>query len=352
MRILYTGGGTMGSVSPLIAIQQQLKSEALWIGTKNGVEKEIVEKQGIKFKSITAGKLRRYFDLQNITDVFKIIIGFFQALFIILKFQPDVIMSAGSFVSVPVVWAAWFNNVPCIIHQQDVQAGLANKLMTPVVARVTVALEKSLGDYSSSKAALVGNPVRQGLGSKEVGNKEFDFNNDLPILLVMGGGTGALDINKLIWESLDELTKFYNIIHLAGKSKTQITGLPDYQITNYKQIEFLGDEIYDAMQVADVVISRAGMSALTELAYFSKPTIIIPLPKSHQIKNAEYFANKNACVYLKQDELDKVRLVREIKKLLENRENRTMLSENINKVFIDYSGEKIIEIIKDILLKN
>jgi UDP-N-acetylglucosamine--N-acetylmuramyl-(pentapeptide) pyrophosphoryl-undecaprenol N-acetylglucosamine transferase len=378
MRILYSGGGTMGSVSPLIAIHQRLSAsvpfsgttadklnnleneiiadknyQAFWIGTKTGLEKEIVKKEGIVFKSISAGKLRRYFDLRNIVDIFKIKIGFFQAFSIIKKFKPDVIVSAGSFVAVPVVIAGWFLRVPSIIHQQDVRPGLANKIMAKFAARITVALDISLKDFSSKKVILAGNPVRQfpisnpeysGQFSNKSQNLNFKFQNDLPILLVMGGGTGALALNNLILESLPELAKFCNIIHLTGKNKKlQATS---YKLqANYKSFEFLGDEIFSAMSAADLIITRAGMSALTELAYLKKSCVIVPIPNSHQEKNAEYFAEKNAGVYLKQNEFDKNKLVDEIKKLLADENARLEMGERINKVFIDYSGEKIINII-------
>jgi len=349
MKILYSGGGTMGSVSPLLAINKQLKdSKTLWLGTNSGPEKNVVEKEGIKFKAIASGKLRQYFDVQNFIDVINIIIGFFQALYYILKFKPDVILTAGSFVAVPVVWAGWFNNVPIIIHQQDIQIGLANKLMAPCAKKITVALEKSLKDFDKNKVKLVGNPVRtQSSDNREQEN--FKFKNELPTILIMGGGTGAQAINNLVWQSLDELTKFCNVIHITGKNKNN----NELRITNnelqYKSFEFLNQQkLYQIYKQTDLVISRAGMSALTELAYFSKPTIIIPMPNSHQEKNAGYFSEKNAGIYLKQNELDKEKFVSEIDKILKDKDLQEKLRENINKIFVDYSGNKIIQEINKI----
>ncbi len=353
MKILFTGGGTMGSVSPLIAVYQQLNSksenrslrdESLWLGTKLGPEKEIVEKEGIRFKAIAAGKLRRYFDLRNIIDLFKIKFGFWQAFLIILKFKPDIILSAGSFVSVPVVWAGWLLRVPSVIHQQDIQPGLANKLMAPFAARITVALEVSLEDYPSKKAVLAGNPVRQNPKLENQNLKKY-FKNDLPILLVVGGGTGALGINELVWQSLAELTKFCNIIHIAGKGKMLNDKLQTLNAGVYRPFEFLHNEIYGVIQAADVVVSRAGMSTLTELAYFSKPAIVLPIPNSHQEKNAEYFAKKNACIYLKQNELSNREFISKVRDLLRDKAEREKLGKNIHKIFIDYSGEKILQVI-------
>jgi len=348
MKILYTGGGTMGSVSPLLAINKELKdSKALWIGTRKGIEKEVVKKAGIKYKAIFSGKLRRYFDLKNLLDIFRIIIGFWQAIFIIVRFNPDVIVSAGSFVSVPVVWAGWLNNVPCVLHQQDIRPGLANKLMLPFAKKITVALEKSLQDYPQSKVVLVGNPIDS---TKNTGNKTqkkvFDFNNNLPTILVMGGGTGALSINKLVWESLDELTKFCNIIHLTGKNKHR--KVEDNK--NYKSFEFLSQEdLFPIIKDSDLVVSRAGMSALTELAYFSKPTIIIPIPNSHQEDNAQYFVEKNAGVYLKQKELDNFRFTAKLKQVLDDKDWQQKIGKNIHHIFINYDAQKIIAEIKKII---
>jgi UDP-N-acetylglucosamine--N-acetylmuramyl-(pentapeptide) pyrophosphoryl-undecaprenol N-acetylglucosamine transferase len=377
MKILYSGGGTMGSVSPLIAINQKLKLETrnlkletLWLGTKNGIEKDIVEKEGIDFRSISAGKLRRYFDFKNIIDIFKIKVGFFQAFFIIKKFKPDVIVSAGSFIAVPVVVAGWVLRVPSIIHQQDVRVGLANKIMAKFAKRITVALDTSLKDFSKSKTTLAGNPVRLSAFATTVSppsheatadspaattdklNDFLSFGNNLPTLLIIGGGTGALKLNELVWQSLEDLIKLCNIIHITGKNKNdnryQISDIR-YQ-NNYKNYEFLNDEIFSAMAQADLVITRAGMSALTELAYLKKLCIIVPIPNSHQEKNAEYFSEKGAGIYLKQNELDKIKFVEEVKKLLENKNMRYELGYKMNKIFCDYSGERIIEIIQKLLL--
>ena len=162
-KILLTGGGTGGSVAPLLAIAESLTmQDFLWLGTKSGPERKMVEEAGIKFKAISGGKLRRYFSFKNLGDIFKIKLGFFQSLFIMLKWRPNLVMSAGSFISVPVVYAAWLLRVPALIHQQDVKAGLANKLMAPFSKVITVAFEKSLADYGK-KAIWIGNPVRQSL---------------------------------------------------------------------------------------------------------------------------------------------------------------------------------------------
>ena len=251
-KILLTGGGTGGSVAPLLAVAEELnnpinppaplckggKYEFLWLGTKYGPEKEMIastsfgagEKAGIKFRAISGGKWRRYFSLKNFSDLIKIKIGFWQSLWIMIKWRPDLVISAGSFISVPVVWAAWVLRVPILIHQQDVQPGLANKLMAPLAKVVTVTFEKSLNDYGK-KAVWLGNPTRRSL---EIPNPKFqiqNLNNNLPVVLIVGGGTGAEAINDLVWQSLGELTKFCQIIHITGKNKGMLNDKPELRAT-------------------------------------------------------------------------------------------------------------------------
>jgi len=360
-KILLTGGGTGGSVAPLLAIIEEaeplrlqsnrrgLASNAfLWLGTRNGLEREMVEKENIKFKAISGGKLRRYFSWRNFIDPFFILAGFLQAFFIILKWKPDLVMSAGSFVSVPVVWAAWLLSVPVLIHQQDARPGLANKLMARFASIITVTFEKSLADYGN-KAVWTGNPIRLRLieNRKQKTENRFDLKNDLPVVMVIGGGTGALAINKLVEQSLDELTEFCQIIHITGKNKILDIG---YQILNYQQFEFLNSEqITEAYAVADIVVSRCGMGALTELSYLGKPAILIPIPDSHQEENAEIFKEKDAAIVLDQKELTAEKLVENIRKLLDDKVLRNKLSNNISQVIKRGANERIVKIIRQLI---
>ncbi|HOY55806.1 MAG TPA: UDP-N-acetylglucosamine--N-acetylmuramyl-(pentapeptide) pyrophosphoryl-undecaprenol N-acetylglucosamine transferase [bacterium] len=352
MKILFVGGGTMGSVSPLLAISQKIKAELgqrnesvgfLWLGTKSGPEREVVEKNNIRFQVVAAGKLRRYFDWHNVADVFNILVAMWQSFFILIKFRPQVILTAGSFVAVPVAVVGWILGVPIFVHQQDVEVGLANKIMSLLAKKITVALEESVRDFPARKTVLVGNPVRKfPISNFQFPNRSqilnLKFQNTLPTILILGGGTGAVAINELVWQALPELIKFCNLVHITGKNKGNID-----ENENYKQFEFLGDEIFEAIKMSTLVVSRAGMSALTELAYFSKPTIIIPIPNSHQEKNAKYFQEKNAGVYLRQNELTVEIFVAEIQNLLNDEAKKKDLGKNMHNIFIDYSGEKMVE---------
>lgn len=354
-KILLTGGGTGGSVAPLLAIADNLnpqRDEAggvsfLWIGTKNGVEREMVEKEKIKFMAIAAGKLRRYFSWQNFVDLFLILIGFFQSLFLISKWKPNIIITAGSFVSVPVVWAGWILRVPILVHQQDVQPGLANKLMAPFARVITVAFEKSLIDYGE-KAIWTGNPVRKNFQStinKTRNNKFFKLKKDLPIIFVVGGGTGAKAINDLVEGSLNELTRICQIIHATGKSKGSAV-----KRENYYAFEFLNfEQMSEAYSLADVVVSRCGMGALTELSFLSKPSILVPMPDSHQEENAKVFSENNAAIVLNQKKLTPQMFFDEIKKIINNKETKKMLSENIDNVMKKEANEAIVKIVNIVL---
>lgn len=358
-KILLTGGGTGGSVSPLLAIVEELNHpnspyqgggvqfEFLWVGTKNGLEREMVEKERIKFIAIVGGKWRRYFSWQNFFDIFKIKLAFWQSLFILLKSRPDLIISAGSFVSAPVVWAAWLLGIKILIHQQDVRPGLANKLMAPFAKIVTVAFEKSLLDYGK-KAVWIGNPIKHSF-KFPISNFKFpNINKNLPVVLILGGGTGAEAINNLIWQSLDKLTEFCQVIHLTGRNKVNTNY--NLQIKNYIKYEFLNTkQMAEVYSLANIVVSRCGLGVLSELSYLGKSTILIPLPDSHQEDNADIFIKSQAAIILKQKELTSEKLINEIKKLIQDKNLQKILSQNIKNVMRQGANEAMVKIIKSML---
>ncbi len=354
MKILLTGGGTIGSVSPLLSIVKKLREKDknikfLFLGTYRGgaLEKKIVNNYQIPFTSILSGKFPRYFNLWIIFEIIFFFFGLTQSFFVLLRFKPDIILSAGSFVSVPVVWTGWFLGIPSLIHQQDVVPGLANKLMGRAAKKITVTFEKSLQDFSKKKVIWAGNSVREDilLGSKEEAKSFFGLEENLPTVLVVGGSSGALAINKLIIKSLPELTNFCQIIHIVGKNILPI----ERQYSRHHGYEFLIKEQKDAYAVSDLVVTRAGMGVLSELSALGKPAIIIPIPRSHQEKNAEIFAQKNAALVLNQKKLTPAGLTRQIKELLNNREKLEDLSKNIRGVIKQGAEDKIIEEIYNIV---
>lgn len=358
MKILFTGGGTIGSVTPLLALAEELNNkflklnieyQFLWLGTKNGPERELIANYQIPFQAIFAGKLRRYFDFRNFIDPLFVFLGFIQSFWILLKFKPSIILSAGSFVSLPVILAGWLLRISSLVHQQDIKPSLTNKLMTPFVSRITVTFEKSLKDFPAKKTIWTGSPARKEIleGDRERGMKVFNLEKDLPVVLVLGGGTGALELNKIILKIVEEITKFCQIIHLTGRGKFIVS---EFKNARYHPYEFLVKKMKDAYAVADLIICRAGIGTFTELAALKKPAILIPLPYSHQEKNARFFKDHKAVVTFFQNELKSRNLIEKIKEILENKEGiRDSLKENIQKFTNPKAGKKITEEILKII---
>jgi UDP-N-acetylglucosamine--N-acetylmuramyl-(pentapeptide) pyrophosphoryl-undecaprenol N-acetylglucosamine transferase len=360
VKILLSGGGSGGPVAPLLAILEKFKevsgfeSDILWLGTKRGPEKEMVEREGLEFRAISSGKLRRYFDWRNFSDPFLIIKGFFDSISIIKKYRPDLVMSVGAFVSVPVVWAAALFKIPVIIHQQDARPGLANRLMAPFASSITVAFEKSLKDYGD-KAIWVGNPIRQDFVKLKLSRREasqkFGLRSAKPVVAVMGGGTGAKAINDLVEASMDELSKFCQVIHITGQGKAtkQNYDLSE-RLPNYKFFEFL--DVFGVIKifaVADLIVSRCGMSSLTELSQMGKAAILIPMPDSHQEENAEIFHEAGAAVVLHQKDLNKEIFVSRIRDIIQDPDKQKELSENIKKVMQVGASQRIADLMLKIL---
>lgn len=303
IKIVLTGGGTGGSVTPLIAIAEDLQKkygsdlQIMWIGMQRGIERTMTARYPFIYRGISAGKWRRYTSAKNIFDLFRVMLGFVQSFCILIAFRPRLIVTAGSFISVPVIWAGWLLRIKIIVHQQDLRPGLANKLMAACATAVTVAFEKNLSDYK--KAMWIGNPMREEFFLRSLLRHE-----DKPIVLILGGGTGSQFINDSVAENLEELLDICKIIHITGKEKQRVH-LHTHHIdtTGYEYYDLLDTaHVARAMQRATLVITRAGLGTLSELAFLAKPTIIIPIPDSHQEDNAAYF-KKHGALVLNQAEL-------------------------------------------------
>lgn len=357
MRILLVGGGSGGSVSPLLAIAQHIlktrpKAEFLFMGTKNGPEKMMAQNVGINFVAIASGKWRRYFSWKNFGAPFLILAGFIQSFKILKSFRPDCVFGTGSFVQVPVVWAAWFLKIPVVLHQQDVVPGLANKLCELCAKKITVTFAESANNFSTGfgifykkhpgdKIAITGNPFREELrdASFAAAQKFFGLKTDLPVLLVLGGGTGAEFLNNLILDCLPELTKTVQIIHSTGDRKFQPKAADNYH--PYEFIQNMGQ----AYAVADIVLARAGLSTLTELSNLRKLSIIVPMPQSHQEQNGLLLIRLEAAIVISQRRVTSSGFVRLIRKLLFAQEAQDILKHNIGKIMPHEANEKIAEII-------
>ncbi|MCX6782125.1 MAG: UDP-N-acetylglucosamine--N-acetylmuramyl-(pentapeptide) pyrophosphoryl-undecaprenol N-acetylglucosamine transferase [Candidatus Magasanikbacteria bacterium] len=357
MKIILSGGGTLGPVTTLLAIADAYKKrnsqcEFLWIGTKSGPEKRVVETAGIKFFSIKSGKLRRYFSVINIFDLFRISTAFFESVMILKKEKPDLLISAGGFVSVPLHWAAWFLKIPTWIHQQDVMPGLANRLMAKTATKITVALEKSRQYFDIKKTEWIGNPCREIAADINKSREYFNIRDNEPVILAVGGGTGAQKLNQMVLEALPQLSESWHIIHIVGPERSA-DGDEDAtkKYANYKVFRFLNEEMIYALNAADIVFSRAGFATLTELAFLSKAVILMPISDTHQEKNAEPLAKAGAVSLIDERTDDGAVLAKKIKELAQDPVKREAIGKVLHNFLPVAKPDKISEII-DILIKK
>ncbi|WFR60121.1 undecaprenyldiphospho-muramoylpentapeptide beta-N-acetylglucosaminyltransferase [Anaerocolumna sp. AGMB13025] len=350
-RIVLTGGGTAGHVTPNIALLPALKREGYevhYIGSYDGIEKKLIEELTIPYYGISSGKLRRYFDPKNFSDPFKVVKGFFEALTLIKKLKPDVVFSKGGFVSVPVVLAAKRKGVPVIIHESDMTPGLANKISIPSAKKVCANFPETVKFLPEGKAVLTGTPIRQELfsGNKLRGLDFCGFSRNKPVLLVVGGSTGSVVVNEAVRAILPVLLEKFQVVHLCGKDKL------DESLRNtpgYVQFEYIKKELSDLLEAADVVISRAGANAICELLALRKPHILIPLSaassRGDQILNAESFERQGYSYVLKEEALSKDSLLDAVESVYTKR--KTYI-EAMSQSELNNSIETIIKLIKDI----
>lgn len=352
MRIVLTGGGTLGSVSPLVAIWQELKRKspenviAIFIGTCHGPEKEfLTQYPEIKFKSVPAGKLRRYFSLSNLLAPFFIIAGFFKSFFVLIFFRPKIVISAGGFVAVPVILAAKILGIKILIHQLDLIPTLSNVLVKNLASKITVTFKKSLHDYFNFRPIEVGSLIRHEAKEERLTSSARLRPEIEKIVLFLGGGTGARALHELALKTAPLLGDKIKVWQITGKHKSASLERPE----NYTEFEFLKTDYYEKLSQANLIVSRAGLSSIMDFSYLRKPAIIIALPKSHQEKNAQFVAENNAAETLKQLGLTPGILADKIKTLLLDKAKLLELGENINKIMKHGGEEKIAKIIINFL---
>ena len=350
-KIILTGGGTAGHVTPNLALIPKLKEngfEIKYIGSVDGIEKEIIAQNNIAFFGISCGKLRRYFDLKNFTDPFKIIKGVAQAITILSKEKPDVIFSKGGFVAVPVVIAASIKKIPVVAHESDMTPGLANKLSAPFCNKLCVTFRESLNFINGNKGILTGSPIREEIfhGDKAKGRKICGFTDDKEVLFIMGGSLGSRIINEEIRKNLEQLLKLFNIIHICGKGNIDKKNINK---EGYKQFEYVNEELPDFMNTADYIISRAGANSIFEFLALKKPTLLIPLSKKasrgDQILNSKSFEKEGYSLMLEEEEIKDDILY---KKILELKGKKTELISNMEKS----KAKNGVEAIIGVLLQN
>ncbi len=307
MRIVLTGGGTAGHVTPNLALLPALRDagfDVSYIGSYEGIEKQLIKDARIPYYPIASGKLRRYFDWKNFSDPFRVIKGYGQARHLLKHLKPDVVFSKGGFVSVPVVLAAKGLHIPAIIHESDMTPGLANKIAIRGATKVCCNFPETLQYLPKDKAVLTGCPIREELlhGDKDSALASLGFTAEKPVLMIMGGSIGSVFINNAVRGALDDLLQTFQIIHLCGKGNLapELDGTP-----GYRQFEYVSDALPDYFAAADLLLSRAGANAICEILALQKPNILVPLSlnasRGDQILNAKSFEKQGFSYYMEEE---------------------------------------------------
>ena len=326
-RIVLTGGGTAGHVTPHLALLPHLLEEGYdvhYIGTEAGIERGMIEPlEGVTYHAVKSGKLRRYFSWQNFTDPFRVVRGAFQSARLMGRLKPDVVFSKGGFVSVPVVIGAWLHRVPVLCHESDLTPGLANRICARFARKIATTFPECAGALGA-KAVCTGTPMRPQLfsGTREKGLALAGFTGEKPVLLMVGGSSGAQSVNQCLRQALPKLLPDMDVLHLTGRGNLEesLSALP-----GYRQFEFLSAELPDAIACADLVLSRAGSNAICEFQALKKPMLLVPYPKGasrgDQILNAESFRGRGLCHVLLQEDMTPDSLVEAVTALKNDREN-------------------------------
>lgn len=351
LSIVFTGGGTAGHVTPNIALINEFKQEGwdiAYVGSANGIEKEMIQSLDIPFYSVQSGKLRRYFSFKTLIDPFKIIFGVMQSFWLFHKLKPDVVFSKGGFVAFPVVVGAWLNRIPIVAHESDMSPGLANRLSFPFVNKICLTFEAAKKHFKKqNKIEVTGTPIRPQLfaGNREKGLQYCGFNSNKPCLLFIGGSLGAGSINRSLRASLNQLTQEFQVIHICGKGKidTALTGLQ-----GYCQLEYVNEELADLFAAASVVVSRAGANSLYEILALGKPHILIPLSaqvsRGDQIQNARYFEKLGISVVIQDELLNSDTLLSAVYNLMQHQDE---MYNKIKALNIVSAAQKVVAIIKE-----
>ncbi len=351
-RIILTGGGTAGHVTPNMALIPALKDAGFdihYIGSYEGMEKKLIEDLRIPYHGISSGKLRRYFDFKNFSDPARVIKGYSEANRLIKSLKPDIVFSKGGFVTVPVVMAAKSRKVPAIIHESDMTPGLANKLCIPSATKICCNFPEAMEHLPAGKGVVTGTPIRKELfqGDAALGLSFCGFNLDKPVLLIVGGSSGSVAINNAIRNSLDKLLKSFQIIHLCGKGNID-DSLKD--TTGYAQFEYIKKELSGLLAAADIVISRAGANAICELLALKKPNILIPLSaaasRGDQILNAESFEKQGFSYVIQEENLSTDTLLEAVNHVYDN---RSQYKDTMAKSQSSNSIDIIMNLINDII---
>jgi UDP-N-acetylglucosamine--N-acetylmuramyl-(pentapeptide) pyrophosphoryl-undecaprenol N-acetylglucosamine transferase len=347
-RIMISGGGTAGSVTPLLAIAGELRQrdpnlQLLFVGTRTGPEEALAEMANIPFRSLAAGKFRRYWSWSNLTDLAEIWRGFWAARRLVAEWQPDTIVTAGAAVSVPLVWAAKLAGCKILVHQLDVRPGLANRLMANAASVVTVTFESSVKHFPSNRTVYVGNPVRSEILSADPvqARAQFRLQPNLPTLLVLGGSTGSTFLNSLVGAVAFRLVRNWQIVHITGRERDFV----ELQDARYHRVDFLTWELPHVMAAADLVVCRAGLGTMTELAALGKPAVFIPLPETHQEENAAVLSRLKAGVVLAQNRVQPNDFYLLLEGLRKHPSETAQYGRNLNQLYRPDALNQLVDII-------
>ena len=348
--IILTGGGTAGHVTPNLALIPSLKEagyEIRYIGSYNGIERKLIENAGIPYDGISSGKLRRYFDLKNFSDPFRVLKGYGEARKLIKKYKPDVLFSKGGFVAVPVVLAAKHYHVPTIIHESDMTPGLANKLCIPSAKKVCCNFPETLKYLPEDKAVLTGSPIRAELlkGDRLAGLQYTHLSAARPIILVIGGSLGSVRVNQAVRSILPRLLEKFQVIHICGKGNLDESLIGT---AGYVQYEYVDSPLKHLFAAADLIVSRAGANSICEILALRKPNVLIPLSaaasRGDQILNARSFEKLGYSMVLEEETLQDQLLLDTVNQLYDNRQ---AFIDAMSKGGSTDSIEKILQLIRE-----
>lgn len=374
LKIIFTGGGSGGHIMPALAmidnltdycIKNNIPLNLIYFGSKNGIEKKIIEKKGIVFKSISTGKLRRYFSFKNLRDLFFILWGIVQSIFLIKKIKPQLIISTGGFVSVPPVIGAKVNGIPAIIHEQTINAGLANKISGKFADTIAITFEESRKYFPQHKTILTGIPLRQDIftGDREKAMAQFNFDNKLPVIYFTGGGLGCHLLNEVALDILPQLLTKTNVIYQTGKAMDNLDykkmlqlkeTLPQNEKIRFKVYDFIEDELPQILAMADLAISRSGAGTVNELTALKIPAIYIPLAiatQNEQYLNALWAVSMNGAIIIEEKNLTKEILYATILDILFT-EKLSQMKKALTEKNFSLGNENMLELIKKSIKLN
>lgn len=382
-KILLAGGGSMGHTIPAISVAEEIRKkrinvEFLFVGSNPRVEKQFVINSNIQYKSVPSGKLRRYFSLKNIFDLFKFVLGIIKSFFIVSSFKPDIVFCKGGYAALPTTLVAGWRKIPIVVHESDSTPGLANKIAAKKAVAVCVAFENMERFYPGIKVFLTGNPIREQItrGDKTKAIKEFGLTQDKPVLFFTVASSSAVNFSKVVIESAPRLLSKFQIIQQCGAmnynlvqkrlrdifgEKDVVWDLVDTRIDikgdrHYCILPTMRENMTDAYAIADLVIARSSASTAFELALLGKPALFIPLPtgdsRGDQVFNAKYFQERGAGEVIESKKLDAEKLEKKILEIFETPGKLNSMSQNMKKLAQTNGAKNIAEVIISNLQKN